>query len=128
MLLEKPAGPREPSVAEQAAPVAFVTGATGGLGRALVEALSRLNWTLLVHGRHPGKLAELVSDLEAIGARSVTPYLADFGSIHAVDAMCAQIRADQPKIDLLINNAAVGIASQRSLSADGYDRSCRSII
>merc|ERR1740121_655141 len=43
--------------------VFLVTGATDGIGKFTAEQLAKLGCTLIVHGRNPAKVEELVADL-----------------------------------------------------------------
>ena len=56
--------------------VAIVTGATGGIGSRLAEALSRVGACVAVHWRDAARAAEIGERLEAEGARAV-PVVAD---------------------------------------------------
>ncbi|MBO0839411.1 MAG: SDR family NAD(P)-dependent oxidoreductase [Sciscionella sp.] len=98
--------------------VILITGATSGLGRYLAQRLATRETTLLIHGRDPLRTKELA---ESIGARY---YVADLASLAEVRALARQVRTDNDKLTLLINNAGVGGGSdpsKRELSADGHE-------
>lgn len=98
----------------------LITGATSGLGRYLARALAGAGWQVLAHGRDPGRVAELVAEL-GDGAR---PYLADLASLTEVRRLADQVRADQPRLDVLVNNAGIGFGAPgegRQLSQDGHE-------
>ncbi|MGW7537262.1 SDR family NAD(P)-dependent oxidoreductase [Amycolatopsis sp. NPDC054798] len=78
-------------------PVAVVTGASAGLGRALASALVRREWTVLGTGRDPGKLRAAAADL---GFTAVPGDVTD----PAHRARLAE--AAGPRLDLLVNNAS----------------------
>jgi NAD(P)-dependent dehydrogenase (short-subunit alcohol dehydrogenase family) len=99
----------------------LVTGATSGLGEALAIALARRNWVVLAHGRDPERGTRLIERLKSEGAAGARFYGADFGSLHQVDKMARQLLLGEQRLDLLVNNAAVGILRARALSDDGYD-------
>lgn len=50
-------------------PVAIITGASRGLGRALAEALAARGWDLVLDARGPEVLKETATALEAYGTR-----------------------------------------------------------
>ena len=81
----------------------LITGATSGLGRELAREFAARDVRLLLHGREAGRLAELAAEVGA--ART---YLADFADLDQVRAMAAGIRAAEPRLDVLVNNAAIG--------------------
>jgi NAD(P)-dependent dehydrogenase (short-subunit alcohol dehydrogenase family) len=94
----------------------LITGATSGLGRVLAEQLSQAGETVLVHGRDPDRVAQLAG-----GSRG---YVADFASLADVRALADQVRADNDRLDVLVNNAGVGFGGRdagRQVSKDGYE-------
>jgi NAD(P)-dependent dehydrogenase (short-subunit alcohol dehydrogenase family) len=50
-------------------------------------------------------------------------YPGDLGSLDQVEALAARVRAEHPRLHLLVNNAGIGGASndERRLSQDGYE-------
>ena len=80
----------------------LLTGATGGLGRALAGTLSHRGAKLLVAGREPAALAGLAAQL-GDGHRSVR---ADLNCAEDVGAVVDAARAFG--INVLINNAGIG--------------------
>ncbi|MEV5953095.1 SDR family NAD(P)-dependent oxidoreductase [Streptomyces sp. NPDC051987] len=75
----------------------LLTGATGGIGRALAHRLVRAQARLVVTGRHPEALAALAGE---VGARPVTADLADPEAVARLAAQC-------PDTDILVANAAL---------------------
>lgn len=82
-----------------ATPVGIVTGASRGLGVALVRALAERGWRLVVDARGAAVLERAVSGLE--GVEAIAGDVADQGHRRAL------VAAAGPRIDLLVNNASV---------------------
>jgi NAD(P)-dependent dehydrogenase (short-subunit alcohol dehydrogenase family) len=103
-----------------ALPVVLITGATSGLGRYLAQQLASSGWQVLAHGRDPARVADLCADLGG-GARG---FVADLASLGEVRDLAVRITAEVPRLDVLVNNAAVGFGAPgegRQVSADGHE-------
>jgi NAD(P)-dependent dehydrogenase (short-subunit alcohol dehydrogenase family) len=111
-------------IAEQ---IILITGATDGLDKGVALELAKQGATVLLHGRSQGKLDATKQELEqATGSTKLQTYRADLASLQEVRTLAEKILSEQPRLDTLINNAAVGAgdrekAHQRELSADGYE-------
>ena len=80
-----------------------ITGAGVGLGRAIARLLAANGDTVILLGRTLSKVQALADELGG-AAMAVECDVADVGSIQAA---FANIAANHPRIDVLINNAAV---------------------
>ena len=103
-----------------AAPAVLITGATSGLGRYLARQLASSGWQVLAHGRDPARVADLTAELGG-GARG---YVADLAWLGGVRALAALVRAEVPRLDVLVNNAGIGFGAPgegRQVSADGHE-------
>ncbi len=86
----------------------LITGATGGLGRALALRYAAPGRTLILHGRDASRLHELALACEVAGA-NVTPLLFELREVDGYVARLAQL-AEATPIDLAIVNAGVSRA------------------
>ncbi|MEU9114235.1 SDR family NAD(P)-dependent oxidoreductase [Streptomyces sp. NPDC048483] len=86
-------------------PVAIITGASKGLGRALAAALAGRGWDLVVDARSAGPLEEAADRLRAAGAR-VVALPGDVVDGRHRAALVAAARG-LGGLDLLVNNASV---------------------
>ena len=104
-----------------------LTGATSGIGAATARRLATRSDVLVVHGPEAedavaGLLAELRAAGGATGGAVVHYVAADFTSLDVVAAAARTIRTIAPRIDLLINGAAVPGAATRMVTGDGFER------
>ncbi|HVX97944.1 MAG TPA: SDR family NAD(P)-dependent oxidoreductase [Polyangia bacterium] len=88
----------------QQRPLAFVTGASSGIGLCYARALAARGWDLVIGGRRVERLDALARELTGAGARAET-VVADLATAEGLAAHEAICR-DRP-LDLLVNNAAV---------------------
>lgn len=88
--------------------IAWVTGASSGIGRAIALALAESGRDVAVSARNSEKLNELVPELEAFGVKALAAPC-DVRSEAEIRSVALMIRTafDRP-IDILINNAAAG--------------------
>src|SRR5213080_3582873 len=98
----------------------LVTGATDGLGRGLARELAAAGATLLIHGRDPDRIR---ATRDQVG--SGRTYQADFASLAEVGRMADRILEQEPRLDVLVNNAGIGTTipggGKRMESEDGYE-------
>jgi NAD(P)-dependent dehydrogenase (short-subunit alcohol dehydrogenase family) len=93
--------------------VAWVTGASRGVGRGIALALGRAGWTVYVTARSsltnrsghlPGTVEECADAITARGGRGVA-VVCDHRDDEAVAAVAERIAATHNRLDLLVNNA-----------------------
>ncbi|MBO6577781.1 MAG: SDR family NAD(P)-dependent oxidoreductase [Thalassospira sp.] len=98
----------------------LITGATSGIGRELLGIYHAQGFNVIAHGRSEVKLHDLKDHYP--GVQTVC---ADLAHPASVDAMMADILRDVPRLDLVINNAAVqerGVLTDVEFSASLADR------
>ena len=79
----------------------LLTGATGGLGRAMAEALASRGATLVLSSRKADQLDELLAELPGDGHRRIVSDLAEPGAAEA-------LAAETGEADVVIANAGLG--------------------
>ena len=101
--------------------ICIVTGATHGIGRATARALAASGATVLVHGRDLARARAVAEDISRdTGNPEVRFVQADFAQLAQVRRLAQELQSLLPRLDVLINNAAV-MAAARARSAEGYD-------
>lgn len=103
--------------------IVLITGSTDGVGKCVAERLGRPGTKVLIHGRDAARAESVASVIRANGGNAST-YLADFSSLKEVDCLAEKIRHDHDRIDVLINNAGIGVGrdrNKREVSIDGLE-------
>jgi NAD(P)-dependent dehydrogenase (short-subunit alcohol dehydrogenase family) len=102
----------------------LITGSTDGVGRLVARRLGAAGAKVLVHGRDRSRGDAVVKEIARAGNDQAKFYAADLASLAEVRRLAAEVRADQPRLDVLVNNAGIGSANggrQRRTSADGHE-------
>ncbi len=100
---------------------AVVTGASGGLGLETARALASAGASVVLAARNPDKLdAALASVREQVPDADATTHLVDLASVDSTRASGAALAASHPRVDMLVNNAAV-MACPLTRTVDGFE-------
>jgi NAD(P)-dependent dehydrogenase (short-subunit alcohol dehydrogenase family) len=101
--------------------VVLVTGASGGIGRAIARGFAAAGASVVVHYHNNTSRAEgVVAEIEKDGGKAVA-LSADLTRPAEVDALFAEILARFGGLDVLINNAGVYLASASITEMDPAD-------
>ncbi|MFG3697610.1 oxidoreductase [Micromonospora sp. NPDC047620] len=108
-------------ISDQTGRVFVVTGANSGLGLATTRALARRGGHVILAVRDEKKGRRAVAEITAEHPdASLEVRRLDLADLDSVRAFAARLRADHPRLDVLVNNAGV-MAPPRSLSAQGHE-------
>jgi NAD(P)-dependent dehydrogenase (short-subunit alcohol dehydrogenase family) len=98
-------------------PVALVTGATSGIGRAVALQLAREGLSVIVHGRDAARGAAVVEEIESAGGRARF-IAADLSDTSAVTALAEEAG----EIEVLVNNGGFSwFGPTAELDTDTFD-------
>jgi NAD(P)-dependent dehydrogenase (short-subunit alcohol dehydrogenase family) len=98
-------------------PVALITGASRGLGRALARSLAADGWDLVIDARGGAALEEAAAELRAAGATTVEAIAGDVADPDHRARLVAAAEA-LGRLDVLVNNASVLGPSPQPALAD----------
>jgi short-subunit dehydrogenase len=98
---------------------AIVTGASRGIGLALAETLAAEGYGLTISARKPDTLQAAAERLRASG-QEVEAVAANLADADAVAAIVARHRERFGRLDVLVNNAGVGIGATAGEHKDKY--------
>jgi NAD(P)-dependent dehydrogenase (short-subunit alcohol dehydrogenase family) len=88
-------------------PVALVTGASRGIGRAIALELARQRYAIVVNYRqNADQAAEVVREIEQLGSTAIA-LCCDVGQVTQHEGLMANILERFGRIDALINNAGI---------------------
>lgn len=106
---------------ELVSPVALITGATDGIGKAAARELLREGWEVVITGRNGARCESTVRELavEVPGAR-VSSLVGDLSRMTDVVRVARAFEADHATLDLLVLNAN-SITQVHTLTDDGFE-------
>ena len=87
--------------------VAIVTGATKGIGRAMVEGLATAGASVVVSSRKQELCDVVAAEIEAASGRRALPLACHVGDWDAIPAFVERVLAEFGRIDVLVNNAGI---------------------
>lgn len=89
--------------------VILITGGSSGIGQATCELFSEQGATILFTSRSKDKLSQLEQQYKDKGAKDAKGYILDIRKKEDSVNLVKQIKEDYGKIDVLVNNAGIGI-------------------
>ncbi len=87
--------------------IAFITGTSRGIGRALVEVFASHGAIVYANAREPGSVDALAAELIAKHATQITPVYFDVTDGSSLRSAFALIMKERQRLDVLVNNAGV---------------------
>lgn len=106
----------------QAGRVFLVTGGTSGMGFEDAKALAAAGAHVVIAARNPERGQEAIEKIESEVPNAKVRFEAvDLASLTSVHALAQRLNRTLPKLDGLINNAAVMAPPERGESADGFE-------
>jgi NAD(P)-dependent dehydrogenase (short-subunit alcohol dehydrogenase family) len=98
-----------------------VTGASGGIGRALAAGLAGAGATVALHGRSESQLEETAAAVRAAGGKSVS-ITADLNDSAACAALVDRATSQLGRLDVLVNCAGMNRRKRiEDVAGDDYD-------
>ena len=89
--------------------IAIVTGGTKGIGRGIAEALLREGVSVCISARHQNKIDQAVDQLNRISGGRAIGFVCDVRDHEQVKALVNHAVNELGGLDILINNAGIGI-------------------
>jgi NAD(P)-dependent dehydrogenase (short-subunit alcohol dehydrogenase family) len=88
----------------------LITGATSGIGKAAALALAKKHYGLILIGRNEEKTVRVCEEIKRLSQNeNISGYVCDLSVLRDVRGLTARIKEDNPRIDVLVNNAGARI-------------------
>jgi NAD(P)-dependent dehydrogenase (short-subunit alcohol dehydrogenase family) len=101
--------------------LALVSGATGGIGRAVATALAREGAIVVVVGRSEARAEEAMRDIRAaVPAAKLEPLACDLSVQASIRSAARELLSRHDKLDVLVNAAGV-FRKERHVTPDGLE-------
>ncbi|MFG1498008.1 SDR family oxidoreductase [Saccharospirillum sp. HFRX-1] len=97
-------------------PIAFITGATSGFGRATAQRFAQAGWSLVLTGRRQQRLDELKAELSS--QCPVLTLALDVTDAEAVKNVVATLPEEFKAISVLVNNAGLALGTDPAQDSD----------
>lgn len=106
----------------QAGRIFLVTGGTSGMGYEDAKALAGAGARVLIAARNPERGEAAIARIREVHPGAQVQFEAvDLGDLASVRALGERLAAALPRLDGLINNAAIMAPPERTTSADGFE-------
>jgi len=104
--------------------IAFITGATAGIGKATAELFAKNGYNIVITGRRKERLDELAAQLKSTFKVDVLTLNFDVRNNKEVEKAIQSLSGDWKKVDVLVNNAglAVGLGTIQDGVLDDWER------
>lgn len=101
--------------------IALVTGATGGIGRAIAAGLAREGATVVVVGRSQARAQAAMADIRTrVPAAELEPLACDLSLQSSIRSAVEDFRSRHDRVDVLVNAAGV-FRKERHETAEGLE-------
>ncbi|MBJ2346550.1 SDR family oxidoreductase [Pseudomonas sp. HB05] len=102
--------------------IALVTGGTSGMGYEDALALARAGAEVIIAARNPERGADAIKRIrEAVPDAKLQFESVDLANLSSVRGLAERLNQRLPRLDVLINNAAIMAPPERGTSADGFE-------
>ncbi len=94
-------------------PIAIITGASAGIGRATAELLARNDFDVIITGRRAEKLESLEEEIQSKTTADVLSLAFDIRDNEAVKSAWSRLKGKWENVDVLVNNAGLAAGLSR---------------
>lgn len=111
------------AIPDQTGRIAVITGATSGLGLCCAHTLARRGAEVVLAVRNTARGEVTAASIRAeVPAAKLSVSSLDLASLASVREFAARTGGTLPRIDMLLNNAGLGMQPQRHETQDGFEQ------
>lgn len=100
----------------------FITGATGGIGKATAVALAKQNYRVVIHGRNKEKTATVCEEIKRLSGNDNIDYIiGDLFLMSEIRKVAQTFTERYDRLDILINNAGGIMSKDREETSEGVE-------
>ena len=111
------------AIPDQSGRVALITGASSGIGAEAAVTLAVRGASIVLAVRDAGRGAAVRARiLRAVPRAKVEISVVDMANLASIRAAAARLDGSLPQVDILINNAGLGLQATRAVTVDGFER------
>jgi len=105
-------------------PIALITGASAGIGRAAAELMARNDFDIIITGRRAKNLETLEEEIRSKTTVDVLSLAFDIRDPEAVKSACSNLSGKWENVDVLVNNAglAAGLGKIHEGSLEDWEQ------
>jgi len=101
--------------------IVFITGASSGIGKACAEHFGKQGANLIIAARRVDRITQLSKELQEKYSVKVLPLQLDISNKKYVKDTIGNLNSEWKNIDILINNAGVGVTTELMQNANPDD-------
>ena len=110
-------------IPDQTGRTAVITGASSGLGAEAAVALAAKNARVILAVRDQSRGDAVLNRItRRTPAANITVSLVDMADLASIRAFAERMRMERPVVDILLNNAGLGMQRSRATTRDGFER------
>jgi NAD(P)-dependent dehydrogenase (short-subunit alcohol dehydrogenase family) len=103
--------------------IVLITGATGGIGKAVAIALAKQGFTVVIHGRNQQKAEQVCEEIKAAtGNDKIDVIVSNLFSLKDVRNMANTFKQKYKRLDVLVNNAGGIMGKDREKTTEGVEK------
>jgi len=100
----------------------FITGATGGIGKATAVALAKQNYRVVIHGRNKEKTATVCEEIKRLSGNDKVDFIiGDLLLMNEIKKVAQTYIERYDRLDILINNAGGIMSKDRKETTEGME-------